>query len=184
MDLSAILGGSRVTVLGLTPPVPAPLDPWRQLMDSLLPSVYRAYAQLGQATAPLPTVVAPLGVTSDKNALWFWESFYNTLAEKRSVEVAMEATLQRNTALPFGLFLRHRLGQEFIDPVGDASDNPSLLAAQVSARDELLEQLRAIAAAYGTSAVFEQEIAPEQHKQEERRQALRGYLEPDIQKPK
>ena len=147
-QLSGILSGSRVTILCLSPTITDDSDAIG-LEGLLLPSVYKAFARLGASAVPLPTIVAPLVATTDSQLETFWRAFYANVATSHSVESAVTEAAKRGGIVPAAVFLRHRLGREFIrgEMVPEQSD-PSRMNADLQAARELLDQLKAIDSKY------------------------------------
>jgi hypothetical protein len=173
-QLSDMLRGSRVTILGLSPPRDSPdMQAW---MTGLLPSTYRAFSALGSSLAPLPTIVAPLGSLAQQEAK-FWPAFYEALAETCAVEEAASQALAGAPNLPVALFLRHRLRKQFVKEAQLPSVDPAIAAAQIATADQWLTQLKAVAAVYGDERrdLFDQQ----QEQLNQRRTELQPYLEPE-----
>ncbi|MBV9924083.1 MAG: hypothetical protein JOZ96_03515 [Acidobacteria bacterium] len=150
-QLSALTRGSRITVLSLSVPKTDDSDPGR--MDGyLLPSVYKSFAGLGNSNLPLPNLVAPIGATTDEQLTQFWQNFYTRLAEKGSVEEAMAEGQKGALAVPMALFLRQRLGREFVmleaGGAEPADKDPLQLNAELQATRNLMERLRKIDSKY------------------------------------
>ncbi len=139
-EVSSLLAGSRVSVLALTPAVSSRLSPGE------VPTVFRAFAHLGYSAHPLPSLVAPVGPLVDKQVEEFWRLFYRTLAESLSVEEAVVRGRAAASAPPMALFLRHRLGREFVRPTARATPmvEPTRLSADLQVARQLVEQLRAV----------------------------------------
>ena len=151
-ELSALLNGSRVAVLSLTPPKTTDDDPSR-LDGLLLPSIYGVFASLGNSPLPLPNIIAPLGPLTDEQTTQFWRKFYTRLAEPSSysVEEAMEYAQGEELTVPVSLFLRQRLGREFalLTPERCApAKEPTRINSELQAGRELIEQLHAIDSKY------------------------------------
>jgi hypothetical protein len=107
-ELSALLMGSRVTILGLSAP-----EGVREATSELGASAYRAFTFLGSSQHPLPSIVAPLALLPADQTAGFWHRFYSALAETLSVEDAMTRAQGGGPPMLAALFLRHRLGNEF-----------------------------------------------------------------------
>ncbi|MFN8634003.1 MAG: hypothetical protein U0893_09125 [Chloroflexota bacterium] len=156
-DLSRLLRGSRVTVLGLTelsreapsPPRPAVKRAPHAVAEVLSP--YRAFTHLGAAPEALPSIVAPLGYLDDDAVSRFWRTFYRTLAETLSIEEAQRKAHTASTTVPMALFLRHRLGQQFLASAPEEVKQlePNRLSADLQVNRSLAERLQLIDASFG-----------------------------------
>jgi hypothetical protein len=179
-ELSQALRGSRVTVIGLTPPHGREGQAI-QLAGYRVPSVYRAFALLGASRLELPTVLAPFGPTEARQEGDFWRGFYRSLGETHCVEEAMGHGLASQPAPPIALFLRHNLGRLF-RRVKDAprSDvvEPSQLSADLKTSHELVDRLRSMEKEYGTLPKSVSEfVARESVRQEQLSADLQPWLE-------
>jgi hypothetical protein len=109
-EMRALLFGSRVTVLCLSPAA-------RPSETGGAPSVYRAFAHLGASQEGNVTMVAPIGPMDDSRVEEFWSLFYRALGRTLSVEDALIAAKQQvhaaGSIAPIALFLAHRLGVQF-----------------------------------------------------------------------
>jgi hypothetical protein len=114
--LAALLRGSRVTILGLSPPEHSPAQAVEGARgDEVVPTqAFRAYGYLGASRQALPTILAPLGPLPAGQMASFRHRFYGALAEQLSAESAVARALGNGPPLPVALFLRHRLGIEFV----------------------------------------------------------------------
>lgn len=159
-DLGSILRGSRVTLLSFSTPKTDDADPGR-FDGSLLPTVYSAFASLGNSSL-LPNVVAPLGACDDQTLEAFWSSFYSQLMKPTrptergvmpsfSLEEAMAVGLEAAPTALLALFLRQRLGREFtnsIFEIGGEAEEPTRVNAKLQVERNLIEWLRAIDSNY------------------------------------
>jgi hypothetical protein len=114
--------------------------------------VYRAFTHLGRGADLSATVIAPVGPMPEHRAVMFWKSFYTSLQEKLSVEEAVLAS-RRGAPVPIALFLRHRLGVEFLRSPSLEVDTtrgpgPTEARAALEASRELLDQLLRVAERY------------------------------------
>ena len=149
-ELSRMLSGSRVSILGLTPPTSrlgADQD------DDEVPHsvMYRAFSYVGMSREPLPTVVAPLAPLTREALGQFWRSFYEQLAETLSVEEAFSRMPDGAEPLPMALFLRHRLARQFArqdHAAADDAPDPTQINTELQVSRELVEQVRGINAAF------------------------------------
>ena len=151
-ELSAVLRGSRVTLLSLSTPKTYDTDA-EFLHGILLPSVFRAFVSFASSPLPLPNIVAPLRACAEDVAAKFWSSFYSRLADSQSysVEEATGFGLQDAPTALMALFLRQRLGREFTGhsvKIGDAAEEPNQANAKLEVARSLIEQLRAIDLSY------------------------------------
>jgi hypothetical protein len=153
-ELSAVLRGSRVSVLALTPQQSTNPDVV-QIGDFLVPSAYRAFAYLGRSPLPLPSIVAPLGPHNDDLLFRFWHSFYRSLGEDLKIEEAMARGHEGNRGLPTALFMRQPHGHLFRrrPPTGRApEEDPTQVQAELKLSKGLVERLKVIDAQYGEQA--------------------------------
>ncbi|AUX40932.1 uncharacterized protein SOCE26_023340 [Sorangium cellulosum] len=114
-ELAAMLRGSRVAVLALTPPESP------RIGHLGMPTVFHAFARFGHDSGEGPTIVAQIGPMSPPVSRDFWRAFYERLAASFDVEEAMSSAAQRPLVTPVVVFLRHRLGRQFCRP-----DDPAL----------------------------------------------------------
>ncbi|WP_437679668.1 hypothetical protein [Sorangium sp. So ce131] len=114
-ELAAMLRGSRVAVLALTPPESP------RIGHLGMPTVFHAFARFGHDSGEGPTIVAQLGPMPPPAIRDFWSAFYERLAASFDVEDAMSSAAQRPLVTPVVVFLRHRLGRQFCRP-----DDPAL----------------------------------------------------------
>jgi hypothetical protein len=157
------LRGSRVAALGLTSTASANPDRM-EVAGRMVPSAYRAFAYLGGAEQPLPSVVAPLGPIPDRGRLQaFWQAYYAGTIESLSLEEGMRRGLQASGAptLPMALFLRHRHTRLFRRQAapstalsfaqGPESLNPVQAGAELAISRRLVDRLSALATKYGSA---------------------------------
>lgn len=147
-QLHAMLHGSRVALLSLSPPTTDD-DDRERLQGTLLPSVYRAYSAIGNSLLSLPNILAPLGACDSDALSKFWQSLYKRLASPDcySVEEGLAAALHEEPTVLMSLFLRQRLGREFTAHVparAATMEEPTRACANLQVARSLLEQLRAI----------------------------------------
>lgn len=144
-ELSSLLFGSRVSVLGLTP------AEVHTASFEEIPTVYRAFTFLGKSRHALPTIVSPLGPLPESRLHEFWRSFYEGLAETLSVEDAVIRGQTGGSPSPMALFLRHRLGREFIrKPTWSPADEvqPTQINAELQVSRSFLDELHAVDSKY------------------------------------
>lgn len=151
-ELSALLRGSRVSVLSLTEQSFTNADTMN-IGGQLVPSVYRAFAYLGSSRLPLPSVVAPLGPLNPSEMASFWKNFYTGLAETLSLQKAIARTQMSGFPAPVALFLRH-LHEVLFRRRGPADApleaDPTQIGAALQLSHELVEQLKAHNEDYGS----------------------------------
>ena len=70
-EIAEGLKGSRVSVLGLTPP---------EMASGPAKGSYRAFASIGTSRFPLPSIIAPLGPCSYESSQ-FWLAFYEEFSQ-------------------------------------------------------------------------------------------------------
>lgn len=181
-ELSSILHGSRVSVLGLTGqeysnPDMMPLGEWE------VPSVYRAFAYLGGSRLPMPSVVAPLGPIRPNELHHFWSHFYRGLSDTFSLHRAMVRAQKSAPPTPIALFLHHPHAVLFrrvsAGSGGSPGVDPTQIGAKLQLSHELVEQLKVNSEQYGglpesVNAFIEGESA----RQESLTSALDPWLTP------
>ncbi|HZU26697.1 MAG TPA: hypothetical protein VFA04_14325 [Bryobacteraceae bacterium] len=175
VQLSDLLRGKRLTVLGISP-TDIPQD--QTWVTGLLPSTYRSYCALGMSGAPLPTIVAPLGPIAKEET--FWPAFYENIASSLSVENALTSAAGPS-GLPVAVFLRHRLRRQFMKEEQAPRVDPTAAAAQIAAADQWLGAIKAVAAVYGDHGgdLFAQVVQKVQDKRNDLRQDLTPYVTPE-----
>jgi len=142
---------------------------------SLVPSVYRAFAYLGSAPLPLPSIVAPLGPLMDWQTGDFWRSFYAGLAETLAVEEAMSRGQATGPPTAMALFLRHPHGRLFRRSTLESKAppaNPAQIDAELQVSRGLVEQVRTLGERFGVvsdemTELLDSEIARQQRLAEE-----------------
>jgi hypothetical protein len=148
-ELSSILSGSRVTLLCLSPADYS--DPDQQPIGGRnVLSVFRAFAYVGTAPLPLPTILAPLGPIRVLQALRFWKMFYDALLSTWNLTDSLRIA-QANFlfSLPMALFCRHAGGKIFTrpDPLAPP-ENPTELRVDLLLSEQLTRELAVIDAKY------------------------------------
>jgi hypothetical protein len=139
-QLSALQRGSRLAVLSLSPPRSA--DPEvNKLNASLLPSIYSAFACLGNSPLPMPNIVAQIGAAQPETLKNFWRAFYTELQNSLKVENAVSKGLEGNTSLPIALFLRQNLGKTFKREAAQEAANVTQINAELQQSKETLKRL-------------------------------------------
>jgi len=151
-ELSAILRGSRVSVLSLTAQKYSNPDTMT-IAGVVVPSAYRAFAYLGSSRLLLPSIVTPLGPLQDHQVDSFWSTFYNTVAETLSLQKGMLSGRATGGPMPIALFLRHPYEVLFRrrGPAAAPDEaDPSQIGAALQLSHELVAQLKAHNEAYGS----------------------------------
>ncbi|WP_437959781.1 hypothetical protein WME76_09140 [Sorangium sp. So ce119] len=163
LELSAMLRGSNVTILSLTPPeIP-------RVGHGGMPTVHHAFARFCHDSAGCPTIAAQLGPMHPRVSREFWRAFYQRLAAALDVEDAMMSASERPLMTPVVLFLRHRFGRQFTrqdddtrrspawptsgagqTPAGDVPLTPAQVTADLSCSRDLLDAARTLEARYAS----------------------------------
>jgi hypothetical protein len=150
-ELSALLNGSRVSVLSLTEPQISTPDVV-QIGHYEVPSAYRAYAYLGRSTLPLPNIIAPLGPHEFGQMNLFWRNFYTELNQSLRIEAAIAFTQASVPPIAMTLFLRqsqqhtfHRLAPTQQIP----SVDPNQVNADLQQSREMVSQFNSLQERYG-----------------------------------
>jgi hypothetical protein len=152
-EIAAILRTSRTVFLGFTST--SVLNPdVVQIGGREVPSAYRAFAYLGSADLPLPTVLTPLAPIDFGLIQQFWRTFYTALASTLSIEMAV-AEGRNGEPLPIALYLRHPHERQFREPRGatfgelgfaPAPSAPAEVGAELDVSQTLVERLQKISA--------------------------------------
>lgn len=161
LELAAMLRGSSVTILSLTPPeIP-------RVGHAGMPSVFHAFARFCHESGDGPTIAAQLGPMHPGVSREFWRAFYQQLATALDVEEAMMSASQRPLTAPVVLFLRHRFGRQFTrqgdetrrspawptlgsGPTPDVPLTPAQVTADLSCSRELLDAAKTLEARYAS----------------------------------
>ncbi|WP_437639187.1 hypothetical protein [Sorangium sp. So ce854] len=161
LELAAMLRGSSVTILALTPPeIP-------RVGHGGMPSVFHAFARFCHDSGDGPTIAAQLGPMHPGVSREFWRAFYRQLAAALDVEDAMMSASQRPLATPVVLFLRHRFGRQFTrqgdvtrrspawptfgsGPMPEVPLTPAQVTADLSCSRDLLDAARTLEARYAS----------------------------------
>jgi hypothetical protein len=148
-ELSSLLNGSRVSVLGLTEPV-------AQNADTVLiggyevPSAYRAFAYLNRSIFPLPNIVAPLGPTTDWQLMQFWQRFYHTMDETHEIERAMAAGRAEFPGMALYLRQTQRRTFERLKPAHQVTAaDPTKLNADLQQSRGMVSQMKYLEKRFG-----------------------------------
>ncbi|KYF84901.1 hypothetical protein BE17_10120 [Sorangium cellulosum] len=161
LEVAAMLRGSSVTILSLTPPeIP-------RVGHGGMPTVYHAFARFGHDSGGGPSIVAQLSPMHPRVVREFWRAFYPRLAAALDVEDAMMSASQRPLVTPVVLFLRHRLSRQFAregeetrrspswptlgtgqTPAEGVPLTPAQVTADLSCSRSLLDAARALEARY------------------------------------
>lgn len=149
-ELSALLRGSRLSILGLTEQESSS-DKTIVIGSYAVPSAYRAFVYLGNSRLPLPNIVAPLGPLDDWQMNQFWYGFYSSLAATLKIEEAM-ASGRSGGSMAMALFLRqqHRRTFQRLEPTHEAPEvDPNQVFADLQVSSAMVAQLRALGDRYG-----------------------------------
>jgi hypothetical protein len=181
-ELSALLRGSRASVLSLTEQSFTNPD-MMNIGGQLVPSVYRAFAYLGSSRLPLPSIMAPLGPLNPKEMASFWQNFYTGLAETLSLQKAIARTQLGGFPAPVALFLRHLhevlFRRRALTDAPLAAD-PTQIGAALQLSHELVDQLKAHNEDYGSlPESVSKFIKSESERQESLSTALDPWLTPE-----
>jgi len=147
-EVVGLLRGSRVRLIGLTPPAedPATISVGRYAM----PVAYRAFTYFATSPQPVPTIVAPLGPMDDGQVIEFWTSFYGNLGETLEIEGAM-ARAQSQRIAAVALFLRQLQPATFkrVSEIEQPQTDPSIVGADLASSRELVQQFENLKASLG-----------------------------------
>jgi hypothetical protein len=166
-ELASILRGSRVQLLGLTPPRDDPSRSRSAYSGS--PSAYRAFTYFATSPYPLPSVVLPVGPMDDDQVVTFWSTFYPAVAASLDLESAM-LDAQRTRIVPVGLFLRQLQVAAFKRVTDQPAVEPSVAGVELESSQELLRQLDELNS-LGVKAVKLDRLVEREHRRQERLQA-------------
>lgn len=173
-EIASMLRGSRVQLVGLTPPRDD-LSRSRSAYSGS-PSAYRAFTYFATSPYPLPSVVLPVGPMSDRQVTTFWSTFYPAVAGSLDLESAM-LDAQRVRVVPAGLFLRQLQVASFKRVTDQPSVEPNVVGVQLEASHELLRQLDELSS-LGVKAPNLDRLVSREHKRQERLQAdVRPWIE-------
>jgi len=147
-ELSEVLSGSRVSLIGLTPvSSPRPSD-WSGSDRS--PEVYRAFACMASARTRLPSMVVPIGPTTDAISLLFWQAFHSAFAGTHRLDQAFANAKNAARASTFALFLRNSPGKLFRDvQEGNDIQSPARMATELQESSAFLDRIEVLGAKYG-----------------------------------
>jgi len=164
-ELTSHLRGSRVRLIGLTPPAEDP----SALMQGpyLKASAYRAFAYFATSPYPIPTFVAPVGPMDDAQVLGFWTTFYQELGRSLEIEVSMAAAL-RHRIVPVGLFLRQLQTATFKPVAEQPAIDPSAIEADLTSSAALLKQYEELGAQLGVKSKQFSKVVSTEHARQER----------------
>lgn len=179
-ELSALLRGSRISILSLSSPKSTNTEPDR-IDGYLLPQVYRAFCSLGSSTLPLPTIIAPVGATDDPEMTRFWRGFYAELGEHLDITKAMAGGLKGQPPLAMAMFQRHSDAQVFTRISAEQQEHtvdPTQLDFALQFSQELVTQLKA---QFGESESMPESFKKLLSKETTRQARLKAELEPWIQ---
>jgi len=144
-ELSDMLLGSRLSVLGLTAAKQADL-----LGESPGDAtVYRSFAYFGSSRVPLPSIVAPIGPTPHDIAQLFWNTFYSSMGERQRLDNSFASAKRAARASTFALFCRHSHGKLFRQSQEEVSVSPKRMAADLQISLDLSSRLQSLGQKYG-----------------------------------
>jgi hypothetical protein len=164
-EIASLLRGSRVRLVGLTPPAGDPSAASQG--PYLAPSAYRAFTYFATSPYPLPSFVVPVGPMDDRQVLGFWSVFYRALAASFEIETAMTDAL-RQGIVPVGLFLRQLQAATFkhVSEAEQPATEPSIVGAELATSTELLRQYEHLSSNLGfKSPTFDKLVKKEQKRQ-------------------
>ena len=161
--LSNLLRGSRVRVLGLTPPIRANTHlSGVEIKGHQMPSIYRAFTYLCYDDVLLPSSVSPLGPIDMSILVDFWQVFYTKLVERHSAEEAIAEARSVSRFIPMALFLRQTQGKLFKKQTQEGATRglesniptsegavPNETYAELEISKSLLEKLEILQSTYG-----------------------------------
>lgn len=138
-QLSALQRGTRLAVLGLSPPKSGhDID---DVNATLLPSIYGAFACLGNSPLPMPNIVAQIGAAKAEDLKTFWRGFYTELGHSLEIEKAVREALKQSPARAIALFLRQNLAQTFKRQRAKEEANVTQINAELQQSKETLKRL-------------------------------------------
>lgn len=177
-DLARMLGGSCVAVLAFSPAKFQSPD-MVEIGGRTVPSAYRAFALIGNAARPLPTILAPLGPIPDRDMTTFWSEFYGELVTSWHLTESLRRAQSRfSISMPVALFCRHAGGKLFEEAASASASQPMEVRADLLRSLQLTHELGRIKDKYGVDLppavkeLFERETS--------RQSDLRGTLDPYI----
>lgn len=176
-EVASILRGSRVRLVGLTPPAEGPSRTWKS--PYLGPSAYRAFTYFATSPYPIPTFIVPVGPMDDRQVIGFWTIFYKALTTSFEIEAALTEAL-RDRVVPIGLFLRHLQPAAFrrVTEVDQPKVDPSVVGAQLEASQELLRQIEQVTSRLGFKSARVSRLVK---KEEQRHSQLQADVSPWIE---
>lgn len=171
-ELSDIVRGSRLTVMGFTAINQAELNPSSEAGGVV--AVYRAFAYLASSRVRLPSIVAPVGPTDPMVSQQFWTTFYSTLGQQHRLDASFAIAKQATRASTFALFFRHSHGKLFRQIAEDAPvPSPARMATDLQSSLDLSERLQSLTAKYGPLPDYVNSFAVEE---KERRHTIETEL--------
>jgi hypothetical protein len=112
-ELSGMLAGTRIAILALSRSEDTNPDQLMLAGRAVL-SAFRAFAYLGAASLPLPTIIALLGPVPESMIGEFWWRFYRELITGWHLTRSLQQAQQDfPIGLPIALFCRHAVGRLF-----------------------------------------------------------------------
>jgi hypothetical protein len=147
-ELSALLSGSRVAVMALSPTDHDNPDVVQMAGRSVL-SAYRAFTYIGTSTLPLPTVLAPLGPIPNDMMQAFWRAFYSGLTTSWNLTESLRAAQSGfSSSVPIALFCRHAGGKLF-EPAVEVDVQPMQIRTELLQSQGITDDLSRLQKKYG-----------------------------------
>jgi hypothetical protein len=175
-ELSALQRGSYLAVLGLSPPNSSDHD-INRIDGMLLPSIYRAFACIGNSPLPMPNIVAQIGAADEERMPLFWQSFYSDLSAGLQVEKAMRTAMKESSLFAMALFLRQQDSQTFRHDETPKGVKVTQINAELRESEKTLQQLEALKEQYsGLSAILQKYEQGESSRQEQLKTKLQEWL--------
>jgi hypothetical protein len=166
-ELASIVRGSRVQLVGLTPPRDDRSRSRSAYSGS--PSAYRAFTYFATSPYPLPSVVLPVGPMDDDQVVTFWSAFYPAVAASLDLESAM-LEAQRTRLVPAGLFLRQLQVAAFKRVTDQPAVEPNIAGLELESSQELLRQLNELSS-LGVKAPKLDRLVKREHQRQEQLEA-------------
>jgi hypothetical protein len=114
-----------------------------------VPSAYRAFALIGNAARPLPTILAPLGPIPDREMTTFWSAFYTELRTSWHLTESLRRTQSKfSISMPVALFCRHAGGKLFEPVANESESQPMQVRADLLRSQQLTRELGRIKEKY------------------------------------
>lgn len=162
-ELSELLSGKRVSVIGLTSQDYSNPD----VMDvsgRQVVSAYRAFACFASSKIPLPSIMTPIGPSEPRIASEFWKTFYSHLGASHRLDRALAEAKFAAPASPCALFLRHPFGKLFRSAasLSFSPSAPERMANDLKKSIDATQQVRALGEKYGELPEYLSRFAQEE----------------------